>query len=325
MTKQDSKLFKDELDHQAVISLAHALHSAHSDLPTEEFIAACLDGLQDMELKARVRHISAVIQRLIPASYPDALTIVTNAAKNELPGFVAWPLLDWVETHGLDHPEISLAALRRMTSTFSAEFAIRPYLLQHTELCLQTLAAWTEDPDQHTRRLVSEGTRPRLPWGQRLPMFMADPAPVIALLERLKDDPEEYVRRSVANNLNDIAKDHPDLVATMGARWIESAPTERQRLVKHGLRTLIKQGHTGALEALGYTTRPRVEVAFRLDAADLHFGDDLLLHAEVLSRSRKTQKLVVDFAVHYRKANGSLAPKIFKWKVVDLPPGGKWC
>jgi len=327
---KESKLFKDELGISAVENLAQALQAVRPDFPAREFVAANLDGLGALEMKARITHISGVMQRFIPASYPDALAMVQAAillddddGKPRLGGFAAWPLLDWVETQGLGHPEISLAALHRMTGRFTAEFAIRPYLEKHTELCLETLPVWATDPDPHVRRLVSEGTRPRLPWGRRLALFMADPAPVLELLEVLKDDPEEYVRRSVANNLNDIAKDHPDLAASVAAHWMKNATPDRQRLVKHGLRTLVKQGHTGALEALGYTTRPEVEVRFATGAKMVRLGEDLTLEATITSTGKKAQKLVVDFVVHYRKANGTLAPKIFKWKVLDLPPGGQ--
>ncbi len=330
LTEQEPKLFKDELGAAAVESLARALHQVRGDFPAGTFTDESLDGLEALELKDRVRHLIAVLTRHLPAAYPAALEIVRDALLLDdadgaplVSGFAAWPLIDWVGECGREHPELSLEALRRMTHRFSAEFAVRPFLLEHTDRTLETFHRWTHDPDPHVRRLVSEGTRPRLPWGRRLPMFMADPQPTLALLEKLKDDPEEYVRRSVANHLNDIAKDHPDLAADVGARWMAGASRDRQRLVKHGLRTLVKQGHEGALEALGYTTRPLVEVRFAIATKTVRLGESLELEAEIVSRARKPQKLVVDFAVHYRKASGSLAPKIFKWKVVDLPPTGR--
>ncbi len=322
-------LFKDGIDQLAVCRLASALHTAWPDFPEDSFISACTRGLTKLELKDRVRHLMGAMTRFLPSEYSKALKIVSKAGTNWPPsdpdnpfdGFAAWPLIDWVGTEGIDHPAPSLQALRKLTSLFSAEFAIRPFLLGHTHSTLKELHTWIDDEDHHVRRLISEGSRPRLPWGMQLPMFMTDPTPVLALLEKLKDDESEYVRRSVANNLNDIAKDHPDLAAEVGARWMDGASENRQRLVKHGLRTLIKKGHPGALKALGYAVNPKVKVTLKINSTQLVMGDYLEMEAEIRSTAKQTQKLVIDFAVHFMKANGSLSAKVFKWKVVDLEPG----
>ncbi len=321
--------FKDGINRQAVCRLASALHSAWPEFPEENFITSGTRGLKQLELKDRVRHLMRTMTRFLPEAYPQALKIVRRAGTDWpvddpdilFNGFAVWPLIDWIGAEGLGHPAASLSALRQLTGLFSAEFAIRPYLLQHTQTTLEELATWIDDEDHHVRRLISEGTRPRLPWGQQLPMFRNDPAPVLFLLEQLKDDESEYVRRSVANNLNDIAKDHPDLVADLGAGWMIDASIPRQRLVKHGLRTLIKQGHRGALAALGFEVDPQVKVSFSINTDKLVMGEYLVLEARIKSTGKRTQKLVVDYAVHFMKANGSLSAKIFKWKVLDLDPG----
>lgn len=330
MAKSETRiLFKDGVDRQAVCKLASALHTAWPDFPKDPFIAASMRGLKQLELKPRVRHLMLNMTRFLPADYPLALEIICSAGTNwpegdpdnPFNGFAAWPLIDWVGDEGLHHPDISLAALRQLTALFSAEFAIRPFLIQHTEATLKELHTWVNDENHHVRRLISEGSRPRLPWGKQLPMFMDEPTPVLELLEKLKDDDSEYVRRSVANNLNDIAKDHPDLAAEVGARWIIDASPNRRRLVKHGLRTLIKQGHSGALKALGFEVNPKVNVSFSINTDRLVMGDDLMLHGDITSTSKRHQQLVVDYAIHFLKANGSLSAKVFKWKVVDLAPG----
>ena len=154
-----------------------------------------------------------------------------------------------------------------------------------------------------------------------MPVFMKDPGPVIDLLERLKDDESEYVRRSVANNLNDIAKDHPDLAARTGRRWLKGASPERRRLVSHGLRTLVKKGHPGALKALGFTTDPDVSVSLAVSPRKLAIGESVALVLEVKSRSTRTQKLVVDYVVHHLRSNGKQSAKVFKLKTLDLAPG----
>lgn len=327
--KETKVLFKDAINRQAVCRLASALASGWDQFPEDQFITAGTRGLKKLELKDRVRHLIRTMTRFLPPEYPKALKIVCQAGNHwpkgdpddSFKGFAAWPLIDWVGTEGLDHPSISLAALRQLTGLFSAEFAIRPFLLQHTESTLKELHTWIDDDDHHVRRLISEGTRPRLPWGQQLPMFMANPSPVVELLEKLKDDDSEYVRRSVANNLNDIVKDHPDLAAEIATEWMNNAPLNRQRLVRHGLRTLVKQGHHGALKALGFEVKPKVDVSFSINTNRLVMGEYLVLQADIKATGKKAQKLVVDYAIHFMKANGTLSPKVFKWTVPNLEPG----
>jgi len=177
-----------------------------------------------------------------------------------------------------------------------------------------------KDPNVHVRRLISEGTRPRLPWGMRLPAFVHNPAPVIALLEALKDDTSEYVRRSVANNLNDIAKDHPDLVAEIAHDWMARASDERKKLIRHALRTLIKQGHPEALKALGYGP-PQVALDhLKIETAKVAFGTPLTFHMSLSATGDQEQKLVIDYVIHHQKANGTTSPKMFKWKNINLKP-----
>jgi 3-methyladenine DNA glycosylase AlkC len=326
---EEKVLFKDGINEQTVRKLGSALLAAWPQFPLAEFVASGAQGLSELELKARVRHLMAAMTQFLPADYPVALDIVQRAGMNwpakdpdnSFDGFAAWPLIDWVGTEGVAHPTISLQALRQLTPLFSAEFAIRPFLLEHTESTLADLHTWIDDDNPHVRRLISEGTRPRLPWGQQLPMFRKDPAPVLELLEKLKDDDSEYVRRSVANNLNDIAKDHPDLVAKVARKWMKNASQQRRRLIIHALRTLIKQGHPGAMKVMGFEIDPKVDVNFGINANRVVMGDELLMTAEITSTGSRVQKLVIDFAVHYRKSNASLSPKVFKWKVLDLAPG----
>jgi len=227
-------------------------------------------------------------------------------------------MAEYIARRGQGHVALSLDTLKDMTSRFSSEFAVRSFLTNHPEQTLEMFSTWTTDKNEHVRRLVSEGTRPRLPWGMRLHAFVADPSAVVTLLETLMDDPSEYVRRSVANNLNDIAKDHPDLVADIAQNWMVDASADRQRLIRHGLRTLIKAGHENALQALGFGPA-QIEVKdFSLGTPQVVLGDALSFHIEIASTSKSHQPLVIDYAVHHMRANGQTAPKVFKWKTVHL-------
>jgi 3-methyladenine DNA glycosylase AlkC len=296
---------------------------------------ACLN-LDKMELKQRSVHITSCLKAHLPDDFESAVEIMLGAIAPEKPlggdigiwetsdeGIAGWgimPMSQYVGFHGLDHFDVSMNALRQMTMRSSAEFDIRFFLDNEPERVLAILKKWATDPNQHVRRLVCEGSRPRLPWGMRLHGFVADPTPVVKLLEMLKDDDEEYVRRSVANNLNDIAKDHPDLVAEIASRWLNGAGKNRTRLVKHACRTLIKQGHKATLNALGYFA-PEVNLdKLTILNPKVKFGDGLSFEMQLSSRSKKDQPLIIDYAIHHLKANGKLTPKVFKWKTVNLKP-----
>lgn len=322
---------KDGLDRNAVRRLRTALEAADPAFDGVAFERRALRGLPPLELKARVAHLISALAEGLPADFQQALPIVLDAGQSfpagdpddPLRGFAAWPLVDWVAVYGTEYLETSLAALRRLTPLFSAEFAVRPFLIADPQRALAILSAWLDDPDPNVRRLISEGTRPRLPWGAQLPAFRRDPQPVLSLLTRLRDDPAEYVRRSVANNLNDIAKDHPALVVETARAWWREAGPARQAVVRHGLRTLVKQGDPAALRVLGFTTRPRVEATFRASAATLRIGESLELELLLRSTGRRRQRLVVDYVVHYQRAGGKTGAKVFKWRNIELPTGGE--
>ncbi|WP_395173377.1 hypothetical protein [Roseibium alexandrii] len=172
---------------------------------------------------------------------------------------------------------------------------------------------WTQDPNVHVRRLVSEGTRPRLPWGMRLHRLIEDPSSTVPLLEALKDDREEYVRRSVANHLNDIAKDHPALVSDIAANWLKNATPQREKLVRHACRSLIKNGYEPALRAFGLNA-PEIHLAdLSIEREQVRFGSSLSFSVALKSTATRSQDLIIDYVLHFRKANGKLAPKVFKW------------
>jgi 3-methyladenine DNA glycosylase AlkC len=327
--KNNRPLMKDGLGEPALNRLASAVGRAWPEFDKVGFVKEANTGLNDLELKDRVRHVIAILNRYLPESFPRALRVVVRAAdrfpagqsNDALAGFAAWPLIDWVPEYGLGHFDASMKALRKLTGLFTAEFAVRPFLIQDPERALGHLKSWLHDPNEHVRRLVSEGTRPRLPWGQRLPMFVQDPAPVLELLDHLKDDPAEYVRRSVANNLNDIAKDHPATVIKVCRAWKKGASNERKWIIRHGLRTLVKQGDPSALKVLGYTTDPQVKARLRLSAKSVKIGGELVIEVTLSSKTRRSQKLVVDYVVHHQRASGKSTPKVFKLRTFDLAPG----
>jgi 3-methyladenine DNA glycosylase AlkC len=215
-----------------------------------------------------------------------------------------------------------MRAQHALTQRFSAEFSIRRFLEHEPERTLAHLERWARDGSPHVRRLVSEGTRPRLPWAGRLRAFQRDPAPVLRLLERLKDDPHPYVRRSVANSLNDIGKDHPALLVDVARRWLAGAGPERRALVEHALRTAVKRGDAAALRALGYGKADAVGlVRARSWPPNPRIGGHVDVEVEVRNGGRRAADVVVDLGVHFVKASGRSAPKVFKLRSLRLAPG----
>ena len=229
------------------------------------------------------------------------------------------PMTHYVGLCGHGHFDLSMTLFKELTKRFSSEFGIRFFLLESPDKTLSILKKWANDKDRHVRRLVSEGTRPRLPWAMRLPIFIKDPMPVIDLLEQLKDDDEVYVRRSVANNLNDIAKDHPDIVAEIAAQWIKGASEERKKLIRHACRTLIKNGHKKTLKVLGFNPPKIKQASIDILTPEVVFGDVLQFTMTIVSDSKQKQALMIDYIIHHQKANGTTSPKVFKWQTTTLP------
>jgi 3-methyladenine DNA glycosylase AlkC len=248
--------------------------------------------------------------------------VLQQTESNGMTPFIYMPHAFFVANYGLDHFEASMQAQYEITQRFTAEWSIRPFLERHPEQTLARLREWTSDPSRHVRRLVSEGTRPRLPWAPRLRAFQKNPKPVLELLELLKDDPEIYVRRSVANNLNDIGKDHPEVLYATARRWLKKASPEREALVRHALRSAIKRGEAGALDVLGYGHETKLAIEnVSIKPAKVRIGESVVVAFDLVNTEKKAQGVLVDFAIHFVKSNGSSSAKVFKLKTAELAPG----
>lgn len=305
-----------------------ALQKAYPRFPRKRFEAQ-LTQLEPLEMKPRVRFIRETLRALLPNDYAEALAILLKAAEDQkLKAFDLWPFTDFVAAYGVSDPARSLPALRELTKRFTSEWAVRPFLVQDQSATLGFLIDCARDPHPHVRRWASEGSRPLLPWGERLRSFVQDPAPLLPLLEALRFDPELYVRKSVANHLNDIAKASPALVVRLLARWQAEAGPEHAKkvdwIVRRALRTLIKAGHPEALALVGVSPSVRVELlAFAVSTRVVRLGGALEFSFELRSKSRQPQKLVIDYLMHFVKAHGGTAPKVFKLKAVELAPGAR--
>ena len=316
---------KNRIDRAALDRIAARFVSVDPGFDASRFVGDLAAELPDLELKDRIVAIARGLRRELPQPYPEALAVVVAASQepeSETGDFDGWPLCTFVEVYGVDHPDDSLDAMEHLTLGFSCEFAIRPFLTEHPDATFRRLEAWIRHPFAPVRRLVSEGTRPLLPWGKRVPRLLAEPERGLSLIDPLHRDTDPAVRRSVANHLNDVAKHHPDLAAATALRWSADGTRETDQLLRRGLRTLVKQGHRDALEILGFTIDVAIEVeSFSLTPAAIVLGDTLEITASIRSTSNRNQNLVVDYTIHHVKANGSTTPKVFKWTTMDLAPG----
>ena len=330
--------FKNLVNPALVRAAVPALQRAWPFFDGERFASLACEGLEALELKARAMHVCAALEATLPANFAAAADVIeaalapaepadadapTNDPTGGLRGWILWPVGEYIARHGQEQPQRALAALHALTQRFTAEFAIRPFIVRHPALVFATLRRWTTDASPHVRRLVSEGSRPRLPWGLRLQSLVQDPSPTLPLLAALQDDPSDYVRRSVANHLNDIAKDHPQVVVDWLRTHLPGAPAPRRALLRHASRTLVKQGHPGVMKAWGLGSAWRGEAVLTLTPRRVKLGDGITFTLQLRSNSARVQKLAVDYAVHHVKADGSRTPKVFKGWTIELPARGE--
>jgi 3-methyladenine DNA glycosylase AlkC len=311
--------------------IARMIKEVDSGFDEDAFLADALDGYQALELTPRARQIAQALGRHLPQDYERAIEILIASLgpklqAAELTGidvFVYPPHVFFIAEFGVDHFEASMRAQYELTQRFSAEYSIRVFLERYLQQTLGRLHEWAFDSNVHVRRLVSEGTRPRLPWAPRLRAFQDDPRPVLELLELLKDDPDLFVRRSVANNLNDIGKDNPAALIETCRRWMKDASPQRSWLVRHALRSAVKRGEPEALEILGFLPATGVQVRdIHIAPAVASIGDSITFTVELSNDGSATKQLLIELRVHFVKANGKPTPKVFALKELVLRPNG---
>jgi 3-methyladenine DNA glycosylase AlkC len=318
---QTPALLKDILGPAALTVVADAGTAASPRFGRAAFLSAASGGLERLSIMERVRHIADALVPALPSEYPAALEIVLAMAPRLTHGFQAVAVTEFVARRGQGDFDRSLAALAKLTRFGTAEFAIRPFLDLDPERTLAQMLEWTASEDEHVRRLASEGSRPRLPWAARVPALKADVTLASPILEALRADPSAYVRKSVANHLNDIAKDRPDWLLERLGTWPQGDAGTKW-IVRHALRTLIKQGDPGALALIGVAHGASVRLmSFSVSPGTVRLGDEIAIRAELVSAASGPQRLVVDYRVHYARASGKAASKVFKLKTFDLGAG----
>ncbi|MFI5952209.1 DNA alkylation repair protein [Cryptosporangium sp. NPDC051539] len=314
--------FADELLSAATAeNLARALATAAPRNPLTAVHAAA-SGLGGLALRARADLLRDALLADVPGGYRELADVVRTATPH-LAGWMVWPVTTAVAARAVDDGsdeafDDAMAILAGLTGLLTAEFAIRTLLRHDLGRALAIALRWAGSDDTDVRRLASEGTRPYLPWAVRVPGLSAQTIPILDALYR---DPSDYVRRSVANHLNDLSRDHPELVVTTAARWLEAPDARTAQVVRHGLRTLVKRGDPGALALLGYGKASVHVDGPTLDADVVWIGDAIEFRATVRNTGDEAARLAIDYLVYHRKANGSQTAKTFKLTTATLQPG----
>lgn len=322
------ELMKDKYyNYNRIYELALRIKAVHYSFRVDDFVNAIMDeAWSALELKARMRQITVNLEKYLQTDYEQALGILDRVIAGYPVGAVDSGLIyfpDYVEVYGQDecHWDLSIAALERYTPFSTAEFAVRPFIIKDEKRMMTQMAAWAKHDNEHVRRLASEGCRPALPWGQALVSFKKDPSQVLRVLEQLKADPSLYVRKSVANNLNDISKTHPNLVAKIAKDWY-GKHEYTDWIVKHGCRTLLKKGNWEVLSIFGYHDVGSVVIeGFVLSAASVSIGNDITF--SFMISSKEIAKVRLEYGVDYVKSGGKRSRKIFQISEITLKANGE--
>jgi len=319
-----AELMKDMYNQESLRRLALGIHSVHSSFRVDEFLESTMDKTwNELELNDRTRKISVTLGHYLPTDYREAIYVLDKVVANHANEFMGVVFPEFVEEYGQDkiNWDISIGALERYTLYSSSESAVRPFIINNEGRMMQQMYEWSKHENEHVRRLASEGCRPQLPWAQSLPKFKQDPSLILPILEQLKTDPSPYVRKSVANNLNDISKTHPDLVTKLAKDWYGENEFTNW-IVKHGCRTLLKKGNRDVLAIFGYHDSIAIDVTnFAQSTTSISIGDDITFSFTVYVK--EPTKIRLEYGVDYVKSNGKRNRKIFQISEVSMKENEK--
>jgi 3-methyladenine DNA glycosylase AlkC len=312
------ELLKNLYDKPLIKTLSEKIKEQYSDFDSDAFQRSVFArGWKQKELKQRMRHITECLHRYLPTDYSTAIDILKPVSEH-FNGFEYMFFQDFVECYGLDYHQTSIEALEHFTKYASSEFAVRAFILQDEKRMMKQILTWARSDNHHVRRLASEGCRPRLPWAVALPSFKDDPRPILPVLKCLMADESEYVRRSVANNLNDISKDHPDIVLEWARRW-SGKNRHTDSLIKHACRTLLKQGDQEALSLFGYSEAQHIKIEDLKTQKKVRAGERLNFSFVLKTDKQQLGRCRIEFAIDFARANGKHNRKVFKISEGEYP------
>jgi len=321
-----TEALKDIFNNQFFERFTNDLKLVINNFNTRKFVSQIMDDKwEDREFKQRCWHITAILKKYLPVDYKDAITKILELlecikdkydfSKVDDTAFnlsleYGWILSNFVEQYGLDDYETSIKAIEKITQFTSCEFSVRPFIIKFPEKMMKQMLAWSKHKHWGVRRLSSEGCRPRLPWGISLPNLKKNPSLIIPILENLKDDVSRFVRLSVANNLNDIAKDNPETVIDLVKKW-QGKSENVDWVIKHGCRTLLKQGSTEVMEIFGFDEVKNITIkGFKILTPKVKIGESLEFRFKLINKSAKKVKIRLEYGLYYQKANKTLSKKV---------------
>ena len=318
--------FKNIYSQKSNREVSSEIKKHYKKFDEEAYLKTVNKGLNRLEMKERVVQISEGLHQFLPGPYERNIRILSKTLKNKkgdgLSGFLLWPYSHYIETYGMEDFEISMEALYEITKRFTAEFGIRPFLEVYPEEVYQFLEQCLDDKDEHIRRWVSEGTRPNLPWGKKVSHLQQNLKRNIKLLETLKDDESEYVRKSVANHMNDISWIDSKLTIKTLKKWQKNSSKNTQWIIRHALRSLLKKGDKEALQLMGYESQLKMKLSqLDLSKKKIREGDSFDLNLELKNQEKTAKKFMIDYVIYYPKLNGELSPKVFKLKSCEIGGG----
>jgi 3-methyladenine DNA glycosylase AlkC len=314
-----SNLLKDIYTLRFFDRFANVLSEVLTDFDKDKFMLLIFDKQwKHLELKQRMKHIAFVLNQFLPADFEKTAKLISAIIKKLKEAgftdssieFMFFP--EYIEAYGLDHFDTAVRAIESVTQFTSCEFAVRPFIIKHGDKMIGQMIRWSLHENHKVRRLASEGSRPRLPWAMALPALKRDPTPILPILENLKSDPSEWVRKSVANNINDIAKDNPQIVISIAQKW-KGLARETDAIIKHGCRTLLKNGHPEILQYFELTSGNEIQITkLKLENNKVRIGDALKFSFTLHNRNSAPEKVRIEYAVFYLRQNGTRSRKVFK-------------
>jgi 3-methyladenine DNA glycosylase AlkC len=307
---------KDIYSKEFLESFARKVQSAYNIFEEKGFVDDVIDNKwQELKLKERIRRISETLGRYLPEKYEDALAVLFSIDE-ECIGFPYLFFPDFVALYGreIEHWNLSMKAIERFTMRSSSEFAVRPFIISDPERMINQILKWSKSDNEHIRRLASEGCRPRLPWGEGIPVFKKDPKPVISILEQLREDPSVYVRKSVANNLNDISKDNPETIIEIIKKW-KGKNSYTDWILRHGARTLIRKANPEAMKLFGYGDVKGNSIVtsanLSVNLKTVKIGENSTLTYEVYVRNGEHVHIRIEYGIDFVKVRGNVSRKLF--------------
>ncbi len=303
---------KDEYDKEFVEDLGNKLSAIATSFNKDSFSNTIINNdWKNRELKDRMRFITMSIHSHLNYPYPKQIEILSSIV-SDYSGLKGMVFPDFIQVYGLDDLKVSLKAIELFTQFSTAEFAIRPFIEKYSDATMHQMLVWSKHENHHLRRLASEGSRPKLPWAPSLKGFISDPTPSLPILENLKNDNSLYVKKSVANHINDISKDHPDLVLQIAKKWYGNA-TNTNWIVKHALRTLLKKGNKKALSIFGLDNSKNINIAdLALSKPQINIGDFIHFDFNLINKSKQERNIRLEYKIAYVKASGSTSNKVFQ-------------